>query len=421
MRVPREQLYEEVWADPATTVAERYGVTSTLIARVCDQLRVPRPGRDHWARIAAGKEPHPRPTLPAARPGDVIEWTRDRNVYARREPMPTPVAPDLNSVAKPVRPLHMHPLTMGAFEVFSDGRLSDSGYLKPKKGLVVDVYASKDGLRRALRLAERLYLALEAEGFGVSIAPAVHGLRRGDLDHRAQTGRTTNYGEVWSPNRPTIVMVGTVAIGLTVHEISEAAEVRYQGGAWTRVTSRQPRPSDGYSWTTTRDLPTGKFCIRAYSPYYLAEWEKRWTEERRGELKQRLPEILKAIVDAAPTIAKLYEEGERQEALRRKQEEEAERQQRRERDAQLRAESLEKSRDQLLEIVRAWTVATQIDAFFKEAIERSSDANDSEALRGRLAEARAMLGGVDPVEHFSRWKSPEERCAEERSRSPYYY
>jgi methylaspartate ammonia-lyase len=36
--VDRETLYQEVWAQPMTTVAVRYGVSSSFLARVCERL-----------------------------------------------------------------------------------------------------------------------------------------------------------------------------------------------------------------------------------------------------------------------------------------------------------------------------------------------------------------------------------------------
>lgn len=43
--VTREQLYEEVWQWPMTKVAERLGVSSSFMARVCTRMNVPRPSR----------------------------------------------------------------------------------------------------------------------------------------------------------------------------------------------------------------------------------------------------------------------------------------------------------------------------------------------------------------------------------------
>jgi hypothetical protein len=56
MSVSREKLYEEVWLEPMTTVAQRYDVSSSFLARVCEHMGVPRPSRGYWAQRAAGIE-----------------------------------------------------------------------------------------------------------------------------------------------------------------------------------------------------------------------------------------------------------------------------------------------------------------------------------------------------------------------------
>jgi len=53
-RWSREALYNEVWAEPVTTVAKRYGVSGNAIAKVCKKLKIPLPGRGYWARKAHG-------------------------------------------------------------------------------------------------------------------------------------------------------------------------------------------------------------------------------------------------------------------------------------------------------------------------------------------------------------------------------
>lgn len=57
MAVTREKLYEEIWAEPMTKVAVRYGVSSSFLARVCERLNVPRPPRGYWAQLEVGKLP----------------------------------------------------------------------------------------------------------------------------------------------------------------------------------------------------------------------------------------------------------------------------------------------------------------------------------------------------------------------------
>lgn len=57
----RDTLYEEVWTEPMTKVAARYGVSSSFLARACTRMNVPRPERDHWAKLAVGKAPKQPP------------------------------------------------------------------------------------------------------------------------------------------------------------------------------------------------------------------------------------------------------------------------------------------------------------------------------------------------------------------------
>jgi hypothetical protein len=56
-KVTRETLYDQILENPMTTVAEQYGVSSNYLARICEELKVPRPNRGHWARRAAGQYP----------------------------------------------------------------------------------------------------------------------------------------------------------------------------------------------------------------------------------------------------------------------------------------------------------------------------------------------------------------------------
>jgi hypothetical protein len=70
--IERRALHAAVWKAPATTVAARYGITSTALAKICRKLGVPAPPRGYWAQIAAGQSV-PRAPLPKARPGQPTE------------------------------------------------------------------------------------------------------------------------------------------------------------------------------------------------------------------------------------------------------------------------------------------------------------------------------------------------------------
>jgi hypothetical protein len=62
-RYDRKVLYEQVWSEPALTVAKSYGVSSVWLGKVCRQLNVPVPPRGYWARVRSGGKGK-KPPLP---------------------------------------------------------------------------------------------------------------------------------------------------------------------------------------------------------------------------------------------------------------------------------------------------------------------------------------------------------------------
>jgi len=59
----RKVLYEQVWSEPALTVAKSYGVSSVWLGKVCRLLNVPVPPRGYWARVRSGGKGR-KPPLP---------------------------------------------------------------------------------------------------------------------------------------------------------------------------------------------------------------------------------------------------------------------------------------------------------------------------------------------------------------------
>ena len=171
--VTRETLYEEVWTEPMTKVAARYGVSSSFLARVCTRMNVPCPERGYWAKLAVGKAPK-QPPLPDAQPGDELEWSRDGE--PRCVPRPLPQAPKKSSVKRcrsRTSRASNHHLLSGAREHFEVARESEDGYLKPQKKLLVDLIVSKESLSRGLNMVNDLLLVLEDRGHSVVIAHMV--------------------------------------------------------------------------------------------------------------------------------------------------------------------------------------------------------------------------------------------------------
>ncbi|MCP3024306.1 hypothetical protein [Cupriavidus basilensis] len=311
--VSRESLYELVWAQPMLKVAARFGVSSSYMARICTLLDVPRPKRGYWAKLAVGKVA-PKPSLPDARPGDELVWARGEAHGEFRRPLPRPPSGKPKRRVISSKPnLAEHPLVVGAKAIFEGGRTAYGvGYLKPTKKLLVDLVVTKTGLTKALPFANKLFLALEEEGHRVVIAPHGERLMRRDFDEREVPRKGRSHRDQWSPGRCTVVYIGTVAIGLTIFEMSEEVEVRYVNGDYVRLSEYVPpkrgRHMSDPGWTSKQDLPSGRLCLQAYSPYWRAEWSKQWRETRDRDITGLIPAIVKELRQSAPEVARLAAE-----------------------------------------------------------------------------------------------------------------
>ena len=258
--VSREQLYAEVWSEPMTKVALKYNVSSSFMARVCTWLNVPRPERGYWAKLAVGKTTR-RPPLPEAEPGDELEWNRYGQPRRAKLPLPKPPRKRKSRLRDRSELPERHPLLQGAQQYFDEARETSSGYLRPSKRLMVDVIASKQTCSRVLDVANELFLLFEERGYTVSFERHGLGLRRYGVDEREKGGKDRNYSDLWSPSRDTIVTIGSVLIGLTIFEMSEYVEAKYQDGKYVRVSElpvRKARRYESYSWTSMHDLPSGR-------------------------------------------------------------------------------------------------------------------------------------------------------------------
>lgn len=159
--ITREQLYELVWTKPMLRVGEMFGVSSSYMARVCTELRVPRPGLGYWTQCEMGRAPQ-RPALPPAEPGDLTEWKLGLSVgntqrVARKQAAAATTGGG-QSVHKPGRPSKnavlpsVHPLLKDVRPLFLKSREKSTGLLHPFKRILVDIISSPALLDDALDL-----------------------------------------------------------------------------------------------------------------------------------------------------------------------------------------------------------------------------------------------------------------------------
>ncbi len=418
----RETLYKLVWSEPMLKIAARYDVSSSYLARICTRMNVPRPERGYWAKLAVGRAPK-QPPLPEPEPGDELAWTREGEEAPVKRLTPRPPTRKRKNKAKPklIRS-GLHPHIVGAKDLFAAGRTSySSEYLKPSKRLMVDLAVTKSGLNRALDFANQLFWALEESGFNVVFAPTHEHFCRTEVDIHEKPKKKTGYehSNLWGPNRCTVVYVGTVAIGLTIIEMCEEAEARYVNGEFVREKDHIPkrsRYSYDHGWSSTRDFPTGRLRLQAFSPYHRAQWVKQWQETEKRDLVSQIKKIVRELKAAATEIAKLVEEAERLAEIEHQRWLVEREKMRLEEIEEKKAASRKESLEDLVQVISDWAEVNRIEQFFSEAEKRAQELNDDEkhAMLERLRLARELIGSTDALDHFLDWESPDERFKKKR-------
>jgi hypothetical protein len=432
--VSRQELYDLAWREPMLRIAERFGVSSSYLARVYTELKVPRPGPGYWAQREFGKAP-PQPELPTCGPGDLLEWVPGESVgsvvktisKARAASAEMQAGATSQRLDEPgprprrrrIRPASdQHDLLIGIKAHFAKTRDSKNGILRPYKRMLVDLMASPSKLDAVIDAAQNLFSALHRRGSTVTFAQANGHSARAELDLLDKPSMRTYYRTLWSPERPTVVHIGGITVGLSLFEMTEEVEVVYLGNSLyvpvQELSAAQlQRLSDPFHWRSHEERPSGRLCLQAYcpGPTWGIKWSKRWQEEKPNTFKGMIASIVEELEVAAPDLAKQLSE-----AKRRAEEEHrrwVEERRRREVEAELkrREKIAQEARQDLLDSISAWAEAKRVHDFFASVEVHIGELPEQEAsgLGDRLKLAKALIGELDPIGRLRQWKSPEER------------
>jgi hypothetical protein len=171
----RAQLLAEVWEEPLTVIARRYGLSNVGLAKLCTRLNIPRPAQGHWAKRAAGKPVPAVPALPAytGAPSALRRPTRPATTDSA-----TPVDPRLaaviefearaeNRISVVTLVQAWHPMVVAAETSLQRPRIDARGLPQTTAG-TLDISVSPALLPRTLCVANALLHALEVRGYALT-------------------------------------------------------------------------------------------------------------------------------------------------------------------------------------------------------------------------------------------------------------
>jgi hypothetical protein len=414
--VTRDELYAKVWKEPMLRVAAYFDVSSSYLARVCSELRVPRPPRGHWAKLEFGKE-SPQPPLPEVQAGDVTVWQRGHMLSSPKPKLASSAKPDakkhLRIRSEPGRAAN-HDLVEDVKPFFLKARGGGNELLRPTKRLLVDIMVSESLLDEALETANAIFQKFAEFGYRTMLVTS-QGIRRAEVDEREVPRKGHHHRTLWSPARPTAVFIDNVAIGLTLFEMTEEIDVVYVKGNYIPQRSLTPQQMHRYQgplhWSTKNDVPSGRLCLQAYCPNWKVAWSKQWRETKPRQLRSQTAQIVHELERIAPALAKQVEEAESfAESQRIAREEEYQRywiEAERAKNAKLQADS----RSDLLAAIAGWDEVRRIHDFFAAAETAIGELAESEraVIGNRLGQARELVGCLEPLVALKNWKPPDER------------
>lgn len=283
--ISRRELYEQVWQEPMTKLAKKYGLSDVGLAKLLKKHDIPRPPRGYWAKLQFGHKPRRTP-LPNSKDNAEIAVREFNQAAAVAVAPPSEVEAELagwrgdESEIKVAESLRgAHPLVSKAREGFQTAERSDLGFLLRPEGAPLDLHVTRGTLRRALLIVDALLKAFEKHGYSVGGGPSI-----------------TIFG---------------VAVTFSIDEMTES-----QREAVDEHDLQGPYRF-GHSRFREKHVPSGRLSLHITSSnaYWAQGCRKTW-RDGKSPVESRLTSFVEGVVRFAAAIKTHNEECERQERAR---------------------------------------------------------------------------------------------------------
>jgi len=362
--VQRHELYQKVWSQPMTTLAHEYGISDVGLAKICRKLNIPYPGRGYWRRKETGKAVKQLPLPPNADPAKQSATIRrgfqaqpvDHFSVEAKERIQAEEAPE-QKIEVPDRLVKPHRLLSGRMTELRSLQVDDYGAIWSGGLRQLNLRVSPQTLRRALRLMNTLFYALEARGYQFLIE-----------DGHKSSLRVRIHGE----------------------PIEFSLEEKFR-----RIERPQVKNKDLQPWEHERYqyLATGDLFLK------ITEWwgqglRKTWSDGKTAKVETCLNDFIIGLIKVAEVV--------KAERLKREQEERVrlEAEQRRRDEEMKRQEELAR-REGLIKEAARWTQAQQVRAYIG-ALKEKVIAQHGEIQSGSQADqwltwANRQADRLDPL------------------------
>jgi len=366
----RNKLYEEIWAEPATKVAKKYGVSDVAIRKMCKKLNVPLPPLGYWAKLQFGKDVK-RPPLPAADGPEqiVVEKWREPEIPIRSEHQQElqnriafEKAPG-NRITVAQSLSAPHALISSTIQVLREAERNDNDILILNQTGCLDVHVSRGSVDRSLRILDSLIKALDQRGFLLTITKD-------------------------SPPKTQVSVFGET-IQIELRELLERHE--------RELTEQQKKDKLKNPWKYPRPeydcIPSGKLALQINS-YGTHGIRTSWTDGANQKVEECLNSFMTTIINIASKFRAERLERLRQQMDREEQERLRKEKEKREREEQEKIQKLERDVDAWY---KAQRIRNYVQAVREEFIQRGGSISNGCEFEQWLNWAIQHANNIDPM------------------------
>ncbi|APW63998.1 hypothetical protein [Paludisphaera borealis] len=274
MIIDRKDLYDQIWATPASQLCKRFGFSDVWLAKLCKRHGIPRPPRGYWAKKRNGI---PTRRIPLPRISD--ETLEKIDLTPRPAPEKQTISPVLKKSPPKREPAEAaitvnsrltapHPLVDRTRKSLNASLNLDSS-MRDRWGLIstreegcLDVAVGPESIDRAMRILDALIKALEARKCRVQVPGE-------EFDRR------------------------------TLAEV-DGKLIRFRLTEKVQMKLRPPSPDRVRSWLDTMHIyiPSGEFRLQILSDhgsYTLRTWK----DGKRKRIEDQLNDFIVGLVEAS--------------------------------------------------------------------------------------------------------------------------
>jgi len=291
IHLTREALFEKIWSQPTTKLAEEYGISDVGLAKICKKLNIPRPPQGHWAR----KYPPKPPVLPLAKgPTEHViqKWIEpelelDNTQKTERELLIDQEKSPENLLRVTEGSEELHRLALQTQEQLLKGAakktISDRSWVNGG-ARSLDICVSPPLIHRAIRIMNALVTGLEKRKYKVTIE-----------------------------NGKTCVSVLEEKFWINLEEPSKLLD--------HEPTEKEIRQMEKHPWIRPEKydyIPSGRLSLKIDKDSY--GHRRSWNDGKKRRIEDCLNDVIIGLIDSAFKVKSRRAENERRERERKEYE-----------------------------------------------------------------------------------------------------